>query len=300
MQKLVDIALIQMSCGDDPAENYKKAINKIIESAGRGAKIICTPELFKTRYFCQTIDIDYFDLAEGFDTNNSTLGELSELASRYEIVIIASLFEKRTAGLYHNTAVIFDADGSLVGKYRKMHIPEDPYYHEKHYFTPGDLGYRAFKTRYATIGTLICWDQWFPEAARLTAMEGAEIIFYPTAIGYMPGEKETVGTSTFDAWDVVQRGHAVANGCFVACVNRVGFEKNPDNEDGVIFWGQSFVCDTYGKIISRSPEDQEDLLLVRIDLAEIKETRNRLAHFFRDRRIDSYADLTKLFQESEW
>jgi N-carbamoylputrescine amidase len=227
------------------------------------------------------------------------MGELSGLASSLEIVIIASLFEKRAPGIYHNTAVVFDADGGYLGKYRKMGLPEDPFYYEKHYFTPGDLGYRVFKTRYATIGVLICWDQWFPEAARLTAMKGAEIIFYPTAIGYMPGERESVGTSTFEAWNVVQRGHAVANGCFVASANRVGFEENPEGEGGIIFWGQSFASDPYGKIIKQATENQEEVLLCTIDLAEIEETRNRLSHFFRDRRIDSYTELTKLYLDNE-
>ncbi len=299
MRKEIDIALIQMSCGEDQTKNFEKAVDCITEAANRGAKIVCTPELFKSRYFCQTVDIKKFDLAEEINEDNPTIRELSELASQLEIVIIAGLFEKRAPGLYHNTAVVLDAEGSFLGKYRKMHIPEDPYYYEKHYFTPGDLGYRVFKTRYADIGVLICWDQWFPEAARLTAMKGAEIIFYPTAIGYMPGEQEIVGTSTFDAWDVVQRGHAVANGCFVACANRVGMEKYSQSEQGNTFWGQSFVSDPYGKIISRASGEQEETLLCTIDLAEIEEIRNRLAHFFRDRRVDTYADLSKRFLDNE-
>ena len=299
MQKTVDVALIQMSCGEDQAKNFDKAVARMTEAANNGAKIVCTHELFKSRYFCQTIDNSHFDFAEEINEGNTTIKKLSDLASRLEIVIIASLFEKRAPGIYHNTAVVMDADGSYLGKYRKMHIPEDPSYYEKYYFTPGDLGYRVFKTKYANIGVLICWDQWFPEAARLTAMKGAEIIFYPTAIGYIPGEKEVVGTSTFDAWDVVQRSHAVVNGCFVACANRVGFEKNPENEDGIIFWGQSFVSDPYGKIIKRAPENQDDILLCTIDLAEIEVFRNRLGHFFRDRRGDSYADLSRRFLDDE-
>jgi N-carbamoylputrescine amidase len=299
MREKVDIALIQMSCGENQTENFEKAIDNITQAANRGANIICTPELFKSRYFCQTADTKKLDLAEEINEDSPTIKELSKLASQLEIVIIASLFEKRAPGLYHNTAVVLDADGKFLGKYRKMHIPEDPYYYEKYYFTPGDLGYRVFKTRYADIGVLICWDQWFPEAARLTAMKGAEIIFYPTAIGYMPGEREIIGTSTFDAWDVVQRGHAVANGCFVACVNRVGMENYSQSEQGNAFWGQSFVSDPYGKIISRASDEQEEVLLCTIDLSEIEETRNRLAHFFRDRRVDSYADLSKRFLDDE-
>ncbi len=300
MQKTVEVALIQTSCEDDDQEkNFRNTIKRIEEAAKNGAKIVCTHELFKSRYFCQTIDNDNFDLAEEINADNATIKTLSALASRLEIVIVASLFEKRVAGLYHNTTVVLDADGSYLGKYRKMHIPDDPFYYEKYYFTPGDLGYRTFETKYAKIGVLICWDQWFPEAARLTAMLGAEIIFYPTAIGYMPGEKEAVGTSTFDAWDMIQRSHAIANGCFVACANRVGFEKNPEGEDGTIFWGQSFVSDPYGKIIGRASETQDDTLLCTINLTEIEMFRNRLGHFFRDRRGDSYANLSKRFLDSK-
>jgi N-carbamoylputrescine amidase len=299
MKKTVDVALIQMSCGEDQAKNFERAVERITEAANSGAKIVCTHELFKSRYFCQTIDNNHFDFAEEINENNATIKTLSKLASRLKIVIIASLFEKRAPGLYHNTAVVLDADGSFLGKYRKMHIPEDPFYHEKHYFTPGDLGYRVFKTKYANIGVLICWDQWFPEAARLTAMQGAEIIFYPTAIGYVPGERESAGTSTFDAWDVIQRSHAVANGCYVACANRVGFEKNPENEEGITFWGQSFVSNPHGKIMGRASENQDDTLLCTVDLAEIETFRNRLGHFFRDRRSDSYADLSRRFLDND-
>lgn len=299
MRNTIDVGLIQMSCGDDIAENYEKAFERITEAASQGAKIVCTPELFKTPYICQTVDVDLFSLAEELDENNSTLRSLSELASRLEIVIIACLFEKRAPGIYHNTAVVVDADGCFLGRYRKMHIPEDPFYYEKFYFTPGDLGYRVFNTRYADIGVLICWDQWFPEAARLTAMKGAEIIFYSTAIGYMPGEKETIGTDTRDAWQIVQRGHAVANGCYVASVNRVGFEKNPEGKGGIVFWGQSFVANPFGKILKQASEDQEEILTCTVDLSAIEETRNRLSHFFRDRRIDSYDGLTKRYLDAE-
>jgi len=299
MLEKIDIALIQMSCSEDQTENVKKALDRITEAAKCGAKIVCTPELFKSRYFCQTADTRNFDLAEEITNGNPTVQELSDLASELEIVIVASLFEKRAPGLYHNTAVVLDADGSFLGKYRKMHIPEDPYYYEKFYFTPGDLGYRVFKTRFADIGVLICWDQWFPEAARLTAMQGAEIIFYPTAIGYVKGEYEVMGTSTFDAWDVVQRGHAVANGCFVACANRVGMEEYSNGEPGIHFWGQSFVSDPHGKIISRASDEAEEILVSTIDLSDIEKTRNRLSHFFRDRRVDSYKDLSRRFLDNE-
>jgi N-carbamoylputrescine amidase len=287
-----------MSCSDDVDENLEKAIGYIYEAAQRGAKIVCTQELFTSRYFCQTIDLDVFRLAEGVDERNPTLQRLAEQARALEVVIIAGLFEKRAPGLYHNTAAVIDADGRLLGKYRKMHIPDDPHYLEKFYFTPGDLGYQVFRTRYADIGVLICWDQWFPEAARLTAMKGAEIIFYPTAIGYMPEEREGEDTTSHDAWQVVQRGHAVANGCYVAAVNRVGFEEHPDGNGGLDFWGQSFVADPYGTVLERAAERAEEVLVCPIDLSLIDEARDLLAHFFRDRRIDSYGGLTQRFLDA--
>ena len=300
MQKTIEIALIQMSCEDDNLEkNFERVAQRITEAANRGADIVCTQELFKSRYFCQTIDNSHFEFAEEINEDSATIKELSELASQLKIVIIASLFEKRAPGLYHNTAVVLDADGGFLGKYRKMHIPEDPFFHEKYYFTPGDLGYHVFKTRYANIGVLICWDQWFPEAARLTALQGAEIIFYPTAIGYIKGEYEVKGTSSFDAWDIVQRGHAVANGCFVACANRVGVEEYSEGEPGTNFWGQSFVADPYGKVLGRASDQQEEVLLCTVDLAAVEKTRNSLSHFFRDRRVDSYGDLSKRFLDTE-
>ncbi|MGD8490488.1 MAG: carbon-nitrogen hydrolase [Anaerolineae bacterium] len=295
MSKAVPVGLIQMSCGDDIGENMVKAIGYVNQAADEGAKIICTQELFKSRYFCQAIDLDVFRLAEKLGEHNPTVQSLSDLARRREVVIIASVFEKRAAGLYYNTAVVIDADGSLLGKYRKMHIPDDPHYLEKFYFTPGDLGYLAFRTRYANVGVLICWDQWFPEAARLTALRGAEIIFYPTAIGYMPGERERGDTRSRDAWQVVQRGHAVANGCFVAAVNRVGYEPHPEGKGGLDFWGQSFVTGPYGTVLADAAKDQDEVLVCSLDLAQIEEARDQLAHFYRDRRIDSYNELTKRY-----
>jgi N-carbamoylputrescine amidase len=298
MGKTVPIGLIQMSCGDDVDENLAKAVRYANQAADQGAKIICTQELFRSRYFCQTIDLDVFRLAEEIDEQNPTLQRMSELARHREVVIIVCLFEKRASGLYHNTAVVIDADGSVLGKYRKMHIPDDPHYLEKFYFTPGDLGFPTFRTRYADIGVLICWDQWFPEAARLTALRGAEIIFYPTAIGYMPGEREDGGTTSHDAWQVVQRGHAVANACYVAAVNRVGYEPHPEGQGGLDFWGQSFVADPYGTLVVKASEQNEEALVCPVDLSRIDEARDLLAHFFRDRRVDSYQGLMQRYLDA--
>jgi N-carbamoylputrescine amidase len=298
MNNKVLIGLIQMSCYADIEKNLDKTVGNIKKASKLGANIVCTQELFKLQYFCQTADTDHFDIAEKIDEENSTIKKFSELAKDLEIVIIAGLFEKQAPGVYFNTAVVIDADGSYLGKYRKMHIPEDPYYYEKFYFTPGDLGYRVFKTRYAKIGVLICWDQWFPEAARLTAMKGAEIIFYPTAIGYTPQEKEAEDTSTHDAWQIIQRGHAVANACYVAVVNRVGFEESPDGNGGIDFWGHSFICDPYGEVVKEASRDREELLLCSIDLSSIDKVRRVLSHFFRDRRIDSYGGLLNRFLDT--
>ena len=285
-----------MSCSDDTEENLNKTVNLIKEASSKGANIVCTQELFKTPYFCQTEDWDNFKLAEEINKNSETIKILSSVAYENNVVIIASLFEKRADGIYHNTAVVIDADGKYLGKYRKMHIPDDPHFYEKFYFTPGDLGYKVFKTKYAKIGVLICWDQWFPEAARLTAMKGAEIIFYPTAIGWLTDEKEEFGNSQFNAWETIQKSHAVANGCFVASVNRVGFEKSPDGNSGIEFWGQSFVSNQYGEIISKGSQDEEEIIISEIDLSTIDETRITWP-FFRDRRIDSYQELTKRWLE---
>jgi len=230
------------------------------------------------------------------DQNNDTVKAFSKIAKDTQSVIILSLFEKRAEGLYHNTVAVLDADGSYLGKYRKMHIPDDPHFYEKFYFTPGDLGYKVFKTRYANVGTLICWDQWFPEAARLTAMKGADIIFYPTAIGWLPEEKEDYGESQYNAWETVQRGHAVANGCYIAAVNRVGFEPSPDGNGGIEFWGRSFISDPYGNVIKKASGEKEEVLIHEIDLSLIDETRITWP-FFRDRRIETYHDLSKRWLE---
>jgi N-carbamoylputrescine amidase len=295
MDRYVPIGLVQMSCGPEPNDNVEKAIGFIRQAAGQGARIICTQELFKTRYFCQSIDLDHFRLAEEISPDGPALRRFSKLAYDLEVVIILSLFEKRAPGLYHNTAVVIDADGRTLGKYRKMHIPDDPHFLEKFYFTPGDLGFPVFRTRFADIAVLICWDQWFPEAARLAALRGAQIIFYPTAIGYMPDELSAGGTTSRDAWIVVQQGHAVANGCYIAAVNRVGYEEHPDGQGGLDFWGGSFVADPYGRVVSRASGSAEEVLVCPIDLSMIDEARNVLAHFFRDRRTDHYDGLIRQY-----
>lgn len=299
MTKEIKLGLIQMSCSIDLKENFDKTIDKIKQAAKEGAQIICTQELFKSTYFCQVADPGLFALAEKIDEESPTIKAFSNLAKELEIVLIAGLFEKHAPGVYFNSAVVIDADGSYLGKYRKMHIPEDPYYYEKYYFTPGDLGYRVFQTKYANVGVLICWDQWFPEAARLTAMMGADIILYPTAIGYMPEEKDAGDKATLKAWQAIQVGHAIANGCYVAAVNRVGFEDNPEGKGGVEFWGSSFVVDPYGKILQEAPDNQEETLICTVDLDYIDNVRNTLAHFFRDRRIDSYEGITRRYMDKD-
>ena len=286
--KQVTLALIQAKADSDPATNLQATLSKVEQSAADGANIVCTQELFATEYFCQSEDHDNFHLAESIP--GATTEAFQRLAKRCGIVIIVSLFEKRSAGLYHNSAAVIDADGSLLGIYRKMHIPDDPLYHEKFYFTPGDLGFRAWDTRFGKIGVLICWDQWYPEAARLTAMQGAELLFYPTAIGWHPSEKEKYGEQQRDAWQTIQRSHAVANGCFVASVNRVGHET-PVGGDGIEFWGGSFVAGTSGEILSQAGLD-ESVLLLEVDLGRVDCTRTHWP-FLRDRRIDAYSGITK-------
>lgn len=290
----VNVGLIQMRCSDDLNENFEKTVEKIKSLAKSGANIVSTQELFKSKYFCQVEDWEYFKLAEVVNEDSPTIKTLQKVAKDNNVVIVASLFEKRTDGIYHNTAVVIDADGKYLGKYRKMHIPDDPHFYEKFYFTPGDLGYKTFKTKYADIGVLICWDQWYPEAARLTALSGAKIIFYPTAIGWLPSEKEQFGKQQYNAWETVQRGHAVANGCYVVVVNRVGFEASPDGNEGIEFWGQSFVSDPYGELLLKASIDKEEELICEIDLSIIDSVRTTWP-FFRDRRIDSYQDITKRF-----
>jgi len=284
----VAIGLIQSACSPNPNANLKQTLAAAERAARDGAQIICTQELFRSQYFCQTEDHKYFELAEPIP--GPTTEAFQRLAKKRRVVVVASLFEKRAAGVYHNTAVIIDADGALLGKYRKMHIPDDPLYYEKFYFTPGDLGFRAWQTRYGRIGVLICWDQWYPEAARLTALQGAQILFYPTAIGWHPAEKARVGARQHSAWETVQRGHAIANGCFVAVPNRVGHEHL--SGDGIEFWGHSFVAGTSGEILARAGADKEEVLVVPLDLSTVETTRTHWP-FLRDRRIDAYSDLTR-------
>ena len=286
--KSVTLGLIQAKADSAPAINLQATLAKVEQAAANGANIVCTQELFATEYFCQSVHHDNFRLAETIP--GDTTEAFQRLAKRCGIVIIVSLFEKRSAGVYHNSAAVIDADGSLLGIYRKMHIPDDPLYHEKFYFTPGDLGFRAWETRFGKIGVLICWDQWYPEAARLTAMQGAELLFYPTAIGWHPSEKEKYGEQQRDAWQTIQRSHAVANGCFVASVNRVGHET-PVGGDGIEFWGGSFVAGTSGEILSQAGLD-ESVLLLEVDLGKVDFARTHWP-FLRDRRIDAYGGITK-------
>jgi len=287
------LGLIQTDVSANPAANLKKTLALIERAAKAGAKIICTQELFRSQYFCQSEDHENFKLAEKIP--GPTTDALQKLAKKLKVVIVASLFEKRASGVYHNTAAIIDADGALLGIYRKMHIPDDPLYYEKFYFTPGDLGFKSWQTKYAKIGVLICWDQWYPEAARLTAMQGAEILFYPTAIGWHPGEKAKYGVKQHGAWETIQRAHAVANGCYVASVNRIGHEiLDGVGGDGIEFWGQSFVAGTSGEIIAKASSNQEEILVVPVDLAHVDTTRTHWP-FLRDRRIDAYGNLTKRF-----
>ena len=287
---VVNIGLIQTACSVNPGANLRHTLALAERAARRGAQIICTQELFRSQYFCQREDHANFKLAEAIP--GPSTDAFGKLAKKYRVVVIASLFEKRAAGVYHNTAAIIDADGSLLGLYRKMHIPDDPLYYEKFYFAPGDLGFRAWTTRHGKIGVLICWDQWYPEAARLTALQGAQILFYPTAIGWHPDEKKKYGHSQHDAWETIQRSHAIANGCYVAVPNRVGHETLAGR--GIEFWGQSFVAGTSGEILARAGAEQEEVLVVPVDLARVDATRTHWP-FLRYRRIDVYGDLAKRF-----
>jgi len=287
----IKLGLVQMRCTADPRENLAQALARAGEAADRGAQIICLQELFTSQYFCQVEDHKYFQLAEAIP--GPSTDAVAKFARERDVVVIASLFEKRGAGLYHNTAAILDAGGAYLGKYRKMHIPDDPLFLEKFYFTPGDLGYRAWQTKYAKIGVCVCWDQWYPEAARLTALAGAEILFYPTAIGWHPAEKAEHGQRQHDSWEIIQRSHAIANGCYVAVPNRTGHEA-PDGGAGIEFWGQSFVADPAGQILAKAAPDREEVLVVEVDLATLDRQRTHWP-FFRDRRIDSYGDLQRRF-----
>jgi N-carbamoylputrescine amidase len=287
----VVLGLIQMSAGNEPSANLDKTVERIAAAAKKGAQIVCLQELFRSRYFCQSENHNNFKLAEPIP--GPTTDTLSALAAEHAIVIVASVFERRSAGIYHNTAVIIDADGSIAGIYRKMHIPDDPLYYEKFYFTPGDLGFPSFQTRYAKVGALVCWDQWFPEGARLAALSGAQILFYPTAIGWIPNEPRLVAQQQRAAWELIQRSHAVANGVYVASVNRVG------REGKIKFWGSSFVAGPFGEIVAHAGGEREEILLALCDLGRIEETRQSWP-FLRDRRIDAYGSLlTRTLEDRE-
>jgi N-carbamoylputrescine amidase len=291
------VGLIQMSCSPDPDENLRRACEKVREAAKRGAQLVCLPELFRAQYFCQREDTALFDLAEPIP--GPSTDALAPIAKELKIVIVVSLFEKRARGLYHNTAAVIENDGTIKGLYRKMHIPDDPLYYEKYYFTPGDLGFKAFDTAVTRMGTLVCWDQWYPEGARLTALQGANILFYPTAIGWHPDEKAEFGEAQHDAWRTIQRAHAIANGVFVAVVNRVGHEfgdvrGNRATGKGLEFWGGSFLCDPFGRVIAEASHDKEEILIGKCDLKLIEETRRNWP-FLRDRRIESYGGIMQRF-----
>ena len=289
------VGLIQMRCGPDPEQNVAHALEMIRQAARQGAQIACLPELFRTQYFCQREDAALFDLAE--TVPGPTTQAVADVARAAGVSVIASVFEKRAAGVYHNTAAVIDASGSLLGIYRKMHIPDDPLYYEKFYFTPGDLGFRAFDTPVGKVGALVCWDQWYPEGARLTALQGANILFYPTAIGWHPAEKAEHGEAQQDAWRTIQRAHAIANGVYVAVVNRVGHENgnvrgNVAPGEGLEFWGGSFLCDPFGRVVLQGSHDKEEILVGEVDLRELEEVRRNWP-FLRDRRIDSYGGITQ-------
>jgi N-carbamoylputrescine amidase len=286
------VGLAQMSMTADPAANLAKAIAQVREAAKQGAAVVCLPELFRTLYIGQREDAELFNLAE--PVPGPSTEALGTVAREAGVVLIAPLFERRAAGLYHNTAAVIDADGTMKGIYRKMHIPDDPAYYEKYYFAPGDLGFRAFDTRVGPIGTLVCWDQWYPEGARLTALQGANILFYPTAIGWHPAEKAQHGPQQLDAWRTIQRSHAIANGCWVAAVNRVGFEKLDGQGAGLEFWGHSFIADPFGVVVAEAPADRETLLVAEVDLARVEEVRRNWP-FLRDRRTDAYGGIDRRF-----
>ncbi len=284
------LGLIQMRCEPDAAANLKRGCDLLRFAADKGATVACLPELFLGPYFCQTEDHAFFDLAEPIP--GPSCEALAEVARQTNMTIVGSLFERRAAGVYHNTAVVFDADGQMAGMYRKMHIPDDPLYYEKFYFTPGDLGFQSFQTRHANVGTLVCWDQWYPEAARLTALKGADVLFYPTAIGWHPAEKLEYGPAQYDAWQTMQRAHAISNGVYVAAVNRWGHEGATDG--GIEFWGGSFVADPFGRIIAKAPHNEDAVLVVPCDPA-LTETTRRHWPFLRDRRIDAYGQITQRY-----
>jgi len=295
--KTFSIGLVQMSCAPEPQQNLAKAVARVEEAAGRGAQVICLPELFRSQYFCQKEDPDLFHLAESIP--GPTTEALAPVARRHQVAIVAPVFERRAPGIYHNSAVVIDANGEIAGLYRKMHIPDDPLYYEKFYFTPGDLGFRAFDTRYGRIAALICWDQWYPEGARLAALSGAVVLFYPTAIGWHPREKDISGAEQRDAWITVQRAHAIANGTYVAAVNRVGHEA-PAGGPGIEFWGSSFIVDPFGVELAAGSCDKEEILVARVDLERLEDVRRNWP-FLRDRRVDAYAGIThRYLDRSSW
>jgi N-carbamoylputrescine amidase len=282
------IGLVQMSCTLDMDENLRKAVSGVRQAASSGAEVVCLQELFRSQYFCREENAELFNLAETIPGPSTET--LASVAKELQVAVIASLFEKRAQGLYHNTAVVIDADGEISGLYRKMHIPDDPLYYEKFYFTPGDLGFKNFETKYARIGVLVCWDQWYPEGARLTSMQGANVLFYPTAIGWHPSEKKQYGEAQLDAWRTIQRAHAIANGVYVAAVNRTGYEGSP--ESGLEFWGNSFIADPFGQVIAQASAENEEVLVAECDPKRMDEVRRNWP-FFRDRRIDAYAAITE-------
>jgi len=294
------VALVQMACGPDADENLRRAVSSVEEAGGAGARAICLPELFRSQYFCQREDATFFDLAE--TVPGPTTEALGKVARSAGVVVIAPVFERRAAGLYHNSAAVIDTTGQVVGLYRKMHIPDDPAYYEKFYFTPGDLGFQAFDTEVGRLSPLICWDQWFPEGARLAALQGASVLFYPTAIGWHPEEKEQFGAAQRDAWRTVQRGHAIANGVYVAAVNRVGHEKSSmagkQGGGGIEFWGSSFLADPFGVVVAEAAINREEIVYGEVDLERIEEVRRNWP-FLRDRRIDAYAGLDRRFLDEE-
>lgn len=286
------VGVIQMSLSQRPSDNMRAAASRVAKAAKAGAQVICLPELYRSQYFCQREDADLFDLAE--PVRGPSFKLFSTVARRHRVAIIVPFFERRAAGVYHNSALVVDADGSMAGLYRKMHIPDDPSYYEKFYFTPGDLGFRVFETKFARIGLLICWDQWYPEAARLIALQGAPVLFYPTAIGWHPHEKAKLGDRQRDAWITVQRGHAVANGIYVAAANRVGLEKPAPRSPGIEFWGSSFIVDPQGAYLATAATDHEDTLIAEVDPRHMEDIRRNWP-FLRDRRTDAYGDVTRRF-----
>lgn len=286
------VGLVQMGATPDPKENLDRAVARVRDAAKRGAQVICLPELFRSQYFCQSEDARLFDLAEPVPgPSTDTFGLL---ARELQVAIVVPVFEKRTHGLYHNSAAVMDRDGAMAGFYRKMHIPDDPAYYEKYYFTPGDLGFKAIETSFARISVLICWDQWYPEGARLSSLLGSSILFFPTAIGWHPAEKEKYGSAQRDAWQTVQRGHAVANGIYVAAVNRIGLEKPVPNSAGIEFWGSSFIADPQGVILAQASIDKEETLIAEVDLSHLEDIRRNWP-FLRDRRVDAYGGITERF-----